>query len=343
MIHLRLVAPPDCAQRVCDLLEASDAVVNVTHMPGASHKPDGDLVLADVAREEASVILSDLRELNLHHNGSIAMFPIDTAISDAYDEAERKARGAVSDAVVWEEVQERTSENAELSWSFVAFMIIATMIAAIGIVLDQPILIVGAMVVGPEYGPLAGLAVALVQLRGRLARRSLLALGVGFPAGILMAYLGSLLFKATGLAPADFAQEAHPLTQFISQPDAFSFVVAYLAGTAGVLSLTSAKSGALIGVLISVTTIPAAGNIGLAAAYGDHAEAVGALGQLTLNLIAITLAGIVTLYIQRLFYLSRRRRHLRSKERAAAGLGGPEAPGLDGSAEPASRAAAKAE
>ena len=37
----------------------------------------------------------------------------------------------------------------------------------------------------------------------------------------------------------------------------------------GVLSLTTAKSGALVGVLISVTTIPAAANIGVAAAYAE--------------------------------------------------------------------------
>ena len=58
----------------------------------------------------------------------------------------------------------------------------------------------------------------------------------------------------------------HPLTEFISNPNFLSFFVAYLAGTAGVLSLTSAKSGALIGVLISVTTIPAIANKGVATA-----------------------------------------------------------------------------
>ena len=65
------------------------------------------------------------------------------------------------------------------------------------------------------------------------------------------------------------------MTQFISHPDTFSFIVAYLAGTAGVLSLTSTKSGALIGVLISVTTIPAAANIGVSAAFGDWDEWAG--------------------------------------------------------------------
>ncbi len=98
--------------------------------------------------------------------------------------AEKAAPGLPSDAVVWEEVQQRTSEDTELSFSFVAFMVIAMQIAAVGILFDQPILIVGAMVVGPEFGPLAGLSVALVQRQGKLVRRSLAALAVGFPVGV---------------------------------------------------------------------------------------------------------------------------------------------------------------
>jgi uncharacterized membrane protein len=87
-----------------------------------------------------------------------------------------------------------------------------------------------------------------------------------------------------------------------------------------VLSLTSAKSGALIGVLISVTTIPSAANIGVAAAYGNWGQAGRAAEQLGINLGAITLAGIATLYVQRRYYLSRRRRHLRDPARRLAGL-----------------------
>jgi uncharacterized membrane protein len=80
-----------------------------------------------------------------------------------------------------------------------------------------------------------------------------------------------------------------------------------LAGVAGVLSLSTAKSGALIGVLISVTTIPAAANVGVGAAYRDWAEFGGAAFQLGINLIAIVLAGVTTLGIQRTFYVRRRR------------------------------------
>ena len=320
MIHLRIVAPEDVAHHALDLLCASPAVINVVHLHGASYKPEGDVILCDIAREEASLIISDLKELDIPAVGSIAVEHVDTAISDAAIAAEKAAPGLPSDAVVWEEVQQRTNEDTELSITFVGFMVIAMQIAAVGILFDQPILIVGAMVVGPEFGPLAGLSVALVNRQVGLARRSLMALAVGFSVGILMTLASVLIFKETGLGPESYTAQDHQLTGFISHPDFFSFFVAFVAGIAGVLSLTSAKSGALVGVLVSVTTIPAAANIGVAAAYGDRDEAVGAAAQLGINLTSIVLAGVLTLFIQRTDYVKRRHKHLSDPARTAAGL-----------------------
>ncbi len=125
---------------------------------------------------------------------------------------------------------------------------------------------------------------------------------------------------ALDVFPDDFTQAGHPFTEFISNPDFLSFFVAFVAGSAGMLSLTSAKSGALVGVLISVTTIPAASNIAVAAAYGDWSDALGAALQLGLNLSGIVLAGVLTLFVQRRWYVSRRRKHLKDPAREAAGL-----------------------
>ena len=314
------MAPSQTAQNALKLLESAPSVCNLILLEGAAKKPAGDVILCDVAREDASVIVSDLKELGIPKEGSIAMEDIDSQISDAADRAEVAAKGAPSDAVVWEEVESRTSENTEFSASFVIFMVLACLIASVGIMLDSPILIIGAMVVGPEFGPIAGLCVALVQRRPALARRSLLPLAVGFPLGIAVTFAFVVIAKETGIVPDDFSVTEHPNTQFISHPDAFSFIVAAFAGAAGMLSLTNAKSGALVGVLISVTTIPAAANIAVAAAYSDGGEAGGAALQLGVNLGAIMLAGVLTLFVQRKLYQRRRRLHLEDASREAGGL-----------------------
>jgi uncharacterized hydrophobic protein (TIGR00271 family) len=320
MVHLRIVVPSYQSEHALDLLEGIPSVFNLVFLERAARKPEGDVILCDVAREDTSVVIGDLRELDIDVEGSIAIEEIDSQISAAGLRAEKAARGAPSDAVVWEEVESRTSENVELSASYLAFMAVAMMIASVGIVTDQLVLIIGAMVVGPEFGPIAGLCVATVERRRDLMRRSLLAIVVGFPVGITATFLLTIALNVTGLVPDSFAQEDHPFTEFISDPDFFSFLVAFLAGTAGVLSLTSAKSGALIGVLVSVTTIPAAANIGVAAAYGEWHEWGGAMLQLAVNLTAIVLAGLVTLFIQRVVYVRRHRAHLHHEAREVAGL-----------------------
>jgi len=320
MVHLRIVVASGRAERVLDLLDASPTATNLVHLPGAARRPSGDLILCDVAREEASVVIDDLKDLGVAEDGSIALEQIDSQVSAAADRAERAARGAPADAVVWEEVEARTSEAIELGGNFLLFMVLACLIASVGIFLGSPILIVGAMVVGPEFGPIAGFCVALVERRWNVAVRSLTAVAIGFPVGITAAFLLTLACSWTGLLASDFTSGEHPLTRFISHPDAFSFIVALVAGTAGVLSLTSAKSGALIGVLISVTTIPAAADIGVSAASADWSEWRGAMAQLSVNLVAIVLAGVTTLFVQHRLYERRWHRHLRDGSRAVAGL-----------------------
>jgi uncharacterized hydrophobic protein (TIGR00271 family) len=320
MIHMRIVAPHKTAQSVIDMFCQHESVTNVVHLEGAAQRPAGDLILADVAREDASVILSDLRELEIPEHGSIAMEEIDIEISEAAKRAEKAAVGAVSDAVVWEEIEARTSETTELSWSFITFMVLSMLIASVGIYLDTPILIIGAMVVGPEFGPIAGFCVAVVQRRPALAGRSFLALAVGFPIGITAVWLASLAFKATGVTPETFTEANHTLSNVIASPDFFTFFVAFCAGAAGVLSLTTAKSGALIGVLISVTTIPAAANIGVAFAYQDWHAWRGSQLQLLINLASVLGAGVFVLGVQRYLFRRRRLKHLGDPIRTLAGL-----------------------
>jgi uncharacterized hydrophobic protein (TIGR00271 family) len=315
MLHLRVVAPPELAARVMDYLTGQRAVINIVHFRGAARKPDGDLIMCDVAREDGSVVLATLRNLGCDNSGTITADEIGVSISHAADEAEKVAAGSAADAVIWEEVTAQTSESAELSFSFVLFMVLATLIASVGILTDSVVLIIGAMVVGPEFGPLAGLCVAMVQRRGALAARSAIALGVGFAAGIAAAFIFTWVLLRVGLAPAIVT--AHPQTLFISRPDVFAVIIALLAGVAGMCSLTTAKPGALIGVFISVTTIPAAANIGVASAYRDSAELRGASLQLLINLTTMIVAGLATLALQRLAFVRRWRSALRKQVKRA--------------------------
>ena len=108
-------------------------------------------------------------------------------------------------------------------------------------------------------------------------------------------------FVAFGLLrPSKGVEEL--LTSFVAAPDVFSVIVALLAGVAGTLSLTGDKSGPLVGVFISVTTVPAAANIAAGIATGQLHTVAGAAAQLALNLVCILIAAVLTLQVQRMLW-----------------------------------------
>lgn len=302
MLHLRLIVPAAEIGRTLRLLTADASVSNIVHLPHAARKPEGDVVLCDVAREDASALLSELKSLSLDRTGSIAVETVDLSLSAGATQATRAAPGSPADAVVWEQVEALTNESSELSHSYLAFMVLSMLIAGVGILTDSLILIIGAMVVGPEFGPLAGLGVALAERQLAFAARSGRALAIGFSVGIAATCVGTLVARAAGLAPDKLIVAE---TLFISRPNGWSALVAVLAGAAGTLALSTAKPGTLIGVLISVTTIPAGADVGVALAYGHWTELGGAAAQLAINLIAIAAAGAVTLSVQRTAFARR--------------------------------------
>ncbi|MEV5608210.1 DUF389 domain-containing protein [Streptomyces sp. NPDC052225] len=306
MLHLRLITPPDKTDDVVRLIEKTVGTTHLAVVPGAARNPAGDVVMCDVAREAGDELIGGLRELELDKCGSIAVENIDLSLSLRADKAEDEAPGEGADAVLWEQLADATHEESTLSVTYVAFLAVATMLAACGVMLDNAILIVGAMAVGPEFGPLAGISTALVQRAPVLVWRSLWALLAGFALAMVATAGFSWLMDTFGLFSRSMVEGDRPNTAFIWQPDWMSFVVAFLAGIAGTLSLTSAKSGALIGVAISVTTVPAAANAAVAFSYKDYAQTWGSTGQLLANLGGIVLSGTLTLLAQKLFWARKR-------------------------------------
>jgi uncharacterized hydrophobic protein (TIGR00271 family) len=299
LLHLRITVPADRTAAVTELLDGCPGVAHLAAVPRASLRPSGDLFLVDVARESADGLVSGLRRLRVDVDGGIAMEAVDAAVSRTAAEAERRAPGDGADAVVWEQVVRTTDAEAALPVSYLAFLTIATLLATAAIINDSAVLLIGAMVLGPEFGPLAAVAVGLVHRRRAMARRAVVSLAVGFTVAIMVTAVVVLAGRGLGWFGPELLAAERPATAFITQPDRWSVVVAVLAGIAGVLSLTAARSGALVGVFISVTTVPAIGDMALSMALGGGTEFREAATQLGINLAGILVAASLTLLVQR--------------------------------------------
>jgi uncharacterized hydrophobic protein (TIGR00271 family) len=301
VLHLQLRVPRELTDRVVTLLTDDETVTNVAVFADGYAKPPGTLVLADVAREGANPVVASLRALDLHHSGSIMLSEPGTILSDATEAAEKAAPGEPDDGVVWDVVENRVRKESRMTWSYLSFLTLATLIAGAGRLLDQPILIVGAMVVGPEFSPVAAICLALARPRLGLLPGAVRTLLLGFAIAIAVATPLWFVGRVIGLVSPEEAASGD-LTAFIIHPDIWSFLIALLAGVAGVLSLTTSKSGPLVGVFISVTTVPAVGTIALCLGAGVWSEVNNALVQLGVNILGMLVAGTTTLLVQRLIW-----------------------------------------
>ncbi|HZB41982.1 MAG TPA: DUF389 domain-containing protein, partial [Ilumatobacter sp.] len=228
VLHLRLIVPTELTDVVIDELIASPGVVHIVVGVGSATRPEGQLVMCDVAREAADAVVERLQDHDVHRTGAIMIDTVEVAVSDAAAAAEVAAPGHPGDSLVWEQLEARTRDEADLTVSFLVFMSIAATIAAIGILLDSAVLIIGAMVVGPDYGPLAALCVALVRRRRHHALLALRTLFVGVVVAGIVALCATLLFRLTSIAPASYVLGERQLTAFVSRPDALAAVVAVM-------------------------------------------------------------------------------------------------------------------
>ncbi|MFE2537748.1 DUF389 domain-containing protein [Streptomyces sp. NPDC059371] len=299
LIHVRMVSPARLTDAVASLLAADPRVVNLVVQPGIARKPDGDVLSCDVLTGGANDVLRGLRELRLDEVGSIVVEPVDMAITGHALTAGAGRPGPLSRAPVWEEVEARIRAQGTYAPSFYLYLVVAGLIGAVGIVTNSQILIVAAMVVGPEYGAIVSVALGIDRRSGRRVREGLTALTLGFALAIAVTFLFGLLIRGFDLQSRAFELGVRPVSHLISTPDFFSVAVATLAGIVGVVSLSEARTSALLGVFISVTTIPAAAALSVSAAFGSWAEARGAIIQLLINVTVLIVVGALTLRGQR--------------------------------------------
>jgi uncharacterized hydrophobic protein (TIGR00271 family) len=296
MIEVRVTCTTDLSDAVEQTFLASPGVTSLAKYAGASVLPVGDVFEAQVERDSVNALVYALEDLGVQVDGSIEIDEDLTDISDRQTRAEEQAHFHAG--VIWPEVIAKITEQSRLSFIFIAFMVLATMIAAIAVITDSTILVIAAMVLGPEFNAVIALGLALVLRKRRLFGQAVKSLIIGFVVAIAVTSVMVWVAQITGLVTSADLDAPRPSVSFIYTPSVWSFIVAIIAATAGVLAITSSVSTGIIGVFISVTTIPAAGNIAIGLVFARWAEVTGSALQLSVNLAGMALAGWITLKVR---------------------------------------------
>ncbi len=188
-----------------------------------------------------------------------------------------------------QELYHEVFDNAKASKVFFIMVSLSTIVAAIGLLRDNTAVIIGAMVIAPLLGPNTALSLATTLGDSELGMNA------------LKTNLYGILLSFTISTLLGYSIVIDPSTPEIASRTVVStadIILALAAGIAGALSFATGVQSALIGVMVAVALIPPLVVFGLLLGAGYVHKSIDAFILLTVNLICINIAGVVTFLVQ---------------------------------------------
>lgn len=191
--------------------------------------------------------------------------------------------------VDYPEVRVRIEANALPSKMYFVMNILSAIIASYGLVTNSAAVVIGAMLVAMMLGPITGVALAIIDHRMPLLRKSLITVFLGISLVVLVGFIVGWLHKD------------QPLTVEIlsrTQPTSMDLMIALAGGTAGAYAMVSPHlSVAVVGVAVATALVPPLAASGILFANGEMQMGLGALLLALTNIIAIQFTNALVLWL----------------------------------------------
>jgi len=288
MIQLEVFGESTTMAAVAESLEHLDGVSRVRSV-GAT-RPGHALVAGLVRPNAIDPLMDELGRLGVPASG-ITLTRVEAV--------GQMVGGAAETTLVWADVLSAAWHHARPIGRYFALMLVAGVIASYGVVELNAILIVGAMAVSPDLLPITAISVGVVGRSPRLIGEAFVTLVLGLAGTCLAATVVAFCQDQLDLLPSGFnLAAAATALGGLATVNHETIAVALVAGIAGMLALET-RASAAVGVAVSVTTIPAAAYLGVAAGIGELGSALGALGVLGMNVVMMVVGASGTLAVQR--------------------------------------------
>lgn len=161
-----------------------------------------------------------------------------------------------------EEMRERIIEGATFNFNYSCLLVIASLVAGMGLISDSSTIVVSSMLLSPIMGPVVGMAYALVVWDWTLFRQSVKNEVISLAICIV---IGMIVCIST--CWTDLAHDTWPTTEMSSRGELTSLLVgipvAFLSGLGVALSVLDDSTSSLVGVAVSASLLPPAVNAGL--------------------------------------------------------------------------------
>ncbi len=243
-------------------------------------------------------VLDKLYEVGIGDEAHAVIIDAETDLSREFEALTERyaAEPDGHDRIAREEIRTKAKEMAPGFRAYVGLTVISAVVATAGLLLDSPAVIVGAMVIAPLLGPAIGASVGTVVNDTDLFRRGGKLQIVGLAAAVASATAFAWLAKTTFLVPPGLSVTGIEQVDNMLTPGLLSLVIAVGAGVAGVLSLSTGVSTALVGVMIAAALVPPAAAFGIGIAWWLPTVAIASGVLVLVNMLSINLAGLATLW-----------------------------------------------
>lgn len=192
-------------------------------------------------------------------------------------------------------VQVRLRDASKPDFSYYLLVILSSIIATMGLLVNSPAIIIGAMLVAPLMSPIIGIGLASIAGDGRLLRDGILALFLGAVLAVIISYLITLSnLQLPFLILEDIPFEV--LTR--TRPGPIDLAVALAGGSAAAFALAMPNiSAALPGVAIATALMPPVCAVGIGLAMDRLDVAGGTLLLFITNAITIAFAATAVFFL----------------------------------------------
>lgn len=188
-----------------------------------------------------------------------------------------------------EELYNDIDDASRLNRTYLIMVVLSSIVASIGIMRQSVPALIGSMVIAPLLGPNVALSFAATLGDLRLAARAL---------WVNLAGCALCLAIALAVGAASRGYIAAHIDDLRVVVNATDILLALSAGAAGALAFTTGVPAILIGVMVAVALLPPLVSFGMFAGSGHWAEATAAFWLVTVNVISVNLAGILTFHFQ---------------------------------------------
>ncbi|MDA8745140.1 TIGR00341 family protein [Rubripirellula amarantea] len=287
--------------RLIEIIVSGESAAAINGLPSVEHVlgrwdtelGDGQrMVRILVNSDKAEAMLDDLEgRFSTQPGFRVMLLPVEATLPRPSDSATDKTKNnaRLQSRISREEIYNDVTQGANVSRVYLAQVVIATVVAAVGLMRDDNAVIIGAMVIAPLLGPNMSLCLATTLGDTKLAIESLKANTVGLTVALCVSLVVGLLFTYDTDIPSIRSRTN------VSGGD---ILLALASGCAGVLAFTSGAPSALIGVMVAVALLPPFVVFGLLLASGDYVAARGALMLVSTNVICVNLSGVLTFVVQ---------------------------------------------